>query len=345
MPADQVKIDTKNLSLTKAIQGSNFRMKTVLALDPFEYVDLWLRREHKDEAQHYWRQSRTFYRAAQGLPIEASPLILYYCFMNAAKALLASKGVTINPYHGVSAHQMRGPNSKIVLSNEGIRIRQAGIVPGVISYFNESEPSLTHSLEDVLYNIVCIHRTYCLSYANKMERFVPLKHTSFVRDQVTGEVRLSAEIVDGFDWLRYRKHLPAEVVEVTGGVPAIQSATAIHWTTVTRPTNAELTSLRQLNATLRQSIHYINGAHALWYIKTTGSYAINRSSVTLMLIAMHRLSEICRYKPSQLQSFLEGSKNWLLSEFVAMSPPQFLDEIACEMTGHQIMIPNVRMPT
>ena len=344
MPSDQLKIGTKGLSLTKANQGSDFGMKTVLTLDPFDYVDLWLRRGHKDEAQHYWRQSRSFYRAAQGLPIESAPLILYYCFVNAAKALLASKGATIVNRHGVQAHQMRGPKSKTVLSNEGIKIKETGIVPGVISYFKELEPSVTHSLEDVLYNVICVHRTYCLSYKNRMELFVPLKHVSFVRDRATGEVRLSAEIVDGFDWAHYRRRLPPEVVEVAGGARAIQSATAIRWATANRPTDVELDCLRQLNAALRRSIHYINGAHTLWYIKTTGSHAIHRSPVTLMLAAMHRLSEICRYKPSQLKSFLEGSRNWLLSEFVAMSPPQFLDEIACEMTGHQIMIPNVRVP-
>ncbi|WP_210246727.1 MULTISPECIES: YaaC family protein [unclassified Methylobacterium] len=344
MTVEQVKIGTKTLSLTKATYNSNFRMRTVLTVDPFDYVDLWLRRENKDEAQHYWRQAKNFYRAAHGLPVESAPLILYYCFMNAAKALLASKGATINPYHGVAAHQMRGPNSKFVLSNEGIKIKQGGIAPAISMYFNETETSTIHTLEDVLYNIVCVHRTYCLSYANRMERFIPLKRASYVRDQTTGDVRLFAEVVDGFDWLRYRRQLPPEVVEATGSCPAIQSSTAIQWSTVNRPTDAELASLSQLNAELRRSIHYINGAHTLWYVKTSGTYAIQRAPVTLMLAAMHRLSEICRYKPSQLRSFLDGSRNWLLSEFVAMSPPQFLDEIACEMTGHQIMIPNVRVP-
>lgn len=343
--SEQVKIRTKALSLTKAVQNSDFRMKTVLTLDPFDYVDLWLRREHKDEAQHYWRQSRNFYRAAQGLTIESAPLILYYCFMNAAKALLASKGAPINPYHGVTAHQIGGAGRRSVLSNEGIKIRQSGVVPGVINYFSESEASRIHSLETVLYNIVCVHRTFCLSYKNKFERFVPLRNVSFVRDQATNEVRLFAEIVDGFDWPKYRKRLPSQIVEVAGSTPAIQSVTAIHWATVNRPTDAELDALRRLNAELRQSIHYINGTHTLWYMKTTGAYEINRTPVTLMLAAMHRLSEICRYKPSQLRSFLEGPRNWLLSEFVAMAPSQFLDEIACEMTGHQIMLPNVRLPT
>lgn len=345
MPAEQIRIGPKPLTLTKAVKNSNFRMKTVLTLDPFDYVDLWLRREHKDEAQHYWRQARNFYRAARGLPIESSPLVLYYCFMNAAKALLAAKGVSINPYHGVGAHRMRGARSKVVLSNEGIQIKQGGIVPGLIGYFGEAEPSLIHSLEDVLYNIVCVHRTYCLSFANRAERFVPLKNVAFVRDTLTGDVRLNAEIVEGVDWKRYRTRLPLEVAEVERDVPTIQSTTAIGWATINRPTDAELRDLMSLNAELRRSIHYINGAHTLWYLKVTGVNAIDRTPVTLTLSAMHRLSEICRYKPSDLKSFLDGSKNWLLGEFVAMSPPQFLDEIACEMTGHQIMIPNVRMPS
>ena len=57
---------------------------------------------------------------------------------------------------------------------------------------------------------------------------------------------------------------------------------------------------------------------------------------------MHRLSEICRYQPLQLKSLLEGQKNWLLSEFIQMSPIQFIDEIASEMTGYQFLVPNVR---
>jgi hypothetical protein len=147
--SEQIKIGTKSIALTKAVSGSNFRMKTVLTLDPFDYVDLWLRRENKEEAQHYWRQARNFHRAAQGLPIESSPLVLYYCFMNAAKALLASKSIAFNPYHGVAGNRMRGPNSKTVLSNEGIKIKQNGIVPAMASYFAETEIARAHS------------RTYC----------------------------------------------------------------------------------------------------------------------------------------------------------------------------------------
>jgi hypothetical protein len=47
----------------------------------------------------------------------------------------------------------------------------------------------------------------------------------------------------------------------------------------------------------------------------------------------------------ELAAFLAGQKNWLLSEFIQMSPPQFIDEIAAELTGYQFMMPNVRPAT
>jgi len=47
----------------------------------------------------------------------------------------------------------------------------------------------------------------------------------------------------------------------------------------------------------------------------------------------------------ELDSFLSGQKNWLLTEFIQMVPSQFIDEISSEITGYQVMIPNVRLAT
>jgi hypothetical protein len=344
MAIQKIRIKTKTIGLSKAVHNAQFQMKTVLTLDPFNYVDLWLRRQHKDDALFYWRQARDFYRAAQGLPIEAAPLVLYYSFMNAAKALLASKAISFDPHHGVGAHRMRGQNSKVVLSNEGIAIRNSGIAPALAGYYGEAEGARTHSLEDVLYNLAFIHRTYCLSYPRKVERFLPLKNIAFLRDSATGQVSFTADAVEDAEWKFFRKHLPPELTVAPSGASTINSVATIVWTSLDKPTVAELEDLRRLNSNLRRVLHYINGPHTLWYLKSTGAYEIDRRPVTLTLAAMHRLSEICRYKPSDLHSLLDGQKNWLLSEFVAMAPTQFLDEIACEMTGHQIMIPNVRIP-
>jgi hypothetical protein len=102
----------------KAVGFAQFEMRTVLTADRFNYVDLWLRRQHHEEALFYWRQARAFNTAAEGLSIESSPLLHYYCFLNVAKALFAAKSIGFQEAHGVQSHRMRGPNSKVVLSNE-----------------------------------------------------------------------------------------------------------------------------------------------------------------------------------------------------------------------------------
>ncbi|OYY04959.1 MAG: hypothetical protein B7Y73_02875 [Acidocella sp. 35-58-6] len=341
---EKVAIGTKSLRLHKAIHSAQFEMRSVLTTDPFDYVDLWLRRNGEDEALFYWRQSKAFHQASQNLAIESAPLVLYYCFMNAAKALLSSKGVTFDQHHGVRAHQMRGPRGKIVLSNEGILVKNSGIVPALSAYFLEPMLPNTHSLEDVLYNLVFIHRTYCLSYPSHKERFLPLKSVGFVRDDASCEVFLNAEPVDDANWSFFKRALPSAVIANADGSRGLQSARRIVWATNDKPTPHELDGLRSLNQELRRFFHYINGAQTLWYLKADHVRSIDRCPITLVLSAMHRLSEICRYKPSELNSFLSGPRNWLLSEFVRMSPQQFLDEIACEMTGQQLMIPNVRAP-
>ena len=165
--------------------------------------------------------------ASKQLTIESSPLVLYYCFMNAAKALLSAKRVVFDASMSVGAHKMRGPTSKVVLSNEGIRIRNKGIVPALSAYFSEVKSSKTHSLEDVLYNLVFIHRTYCLTYPRSKERFLPLKNAEFVRDTATGEVWFRANLVDDANWRFFKRVLPSEVVEEEAKTKSITSVTKI----------------------------------------------------------------------------------------------------------------------
>ncbi|WFU06321.1 YaaC family protein (plasmid) [Rhizobium sp. CB3171] len=56
---------------------------------------------------------------------------------------------------------------------------------------------------------------------------------------------------------------------------------------------------------------------------------------------MHRLSELSRYDPLKLSKLLETQRNWLLAEFIKTAPIQFLDEIACELTGQEIFVPGI----
>ena len=45
-------------------------------------------------------QAKVFNQAANGLPNQSAPLLHYYSFMNAVKALLSSRNINFKQHHG-----------------------------------------------------------------------------------------------------------------------------------------------------------------------------------------------------------------------------------------------------
>jgi hypothetical protein len=175
--------------------------------------------------------------------------------------------------------------------------------------------------------------------------FLPLAKCGYVYDTRTKGVFFKADIERNIPLSHALKKLPKTFVAAPAiGPRAIRSVAKLVWKAPGRPTAATIQELVDFNRALRKELHFIHGAETLWYLKTApaGPRKLQRQLPTLILAAMHRLSEICRYQPLQLESLLAGQKNWLLSEFIQMSPIQFIDEIASEMTGYQFLVPNVR---
>lgn len=341
-----LRINGRDVGPHKASKSPTLGARTVLTNSHWEYVSLWLRREHKAAALVYWQQAQIFAQAADGMPVASAPLLLYYSYMNATKALLSAKSVPFDEHHGVRAHNMRGPSSKIALSNEGVRVLQRGIAPALSQYLGEAEVNTNHSLEELLFNIPCIHRTFCLTYKNQKDLFIPLTNCQIQFDSISGHAYFSAKLSKDFDGPAYMRRLPPSLISdvaINDG-RAIRSvaSTAVSGPVADSP--ADVTAVSALLGLIRPDISYIAGSQTLWYAKATvpGPTRLKRFPLTCTLLAMHRLSEICRYRPMELASFLTGQKNWLLTEFIRMSPPQFLDELAAELTGQQFMVPNVR---
>jgi hypothetical protein len=76
-----------------------------------------------------------------------------------------------------------------------------------------------------------------------------------------------------------------------------------------------------------------------------GAQYMSRYGLTLMMAAMHRLSELSRYDPAGLIKYLEGKENWLLTEFIELAAMQFIDEIVCEITSLEFGNPGIRPRT
>jgi YaaC-like Protein len=261
------------------------------------------------------------------------------------KALLVAKGANFDESHGVSAYPKVVSGVKRTFAGEGIKIHTKGVLPSLSAYYCEAEASNTHTLQELFFNMAFIHRTYCLTYSSQKEMFLPLADCGFVYDTQTKEVFFKADIEKNIPFNPAVKKLPATFLAAPAvGPRAIRSVAKLTWRKPGKPTATNTHELIEFNKTLRQELHYINGVQTLWYLKTPtgGPRRLKRQLPTLILAAMHRLSEICRYHPLQLESLLAGQKNWLLSEFIQMSANQFIDEIASEMTGYQFLVPNVR---
>lgn len=337
------KLHSRALKPHKTVMQPILGERTVLTNSPWTFVALWLKRQRKERALFYWQQAHEFYKVAQGLPPQSAPLLLYYSFLNATKALLVAKGIALDEYHGV--RESTTSSSTNNLTSLGIKIKNSGVLPALAAYYNESETSRTHTLQDLFFNMVFIHRTYCLTYTSQTEMFIPIARCGFVAQRSTRRVYFRADITDNIPLASAIRRLPPLfVADPTFGPRAVRSEAFVCCKKPTTPTVNEVLQIAELNKNLRRELQFINGTEALWYIRgmVTGPARLQRQLPTLILGAMHRLSEICRYKPLQLASLLAGQKNWLLTEFIEMSAVQFIDEVASELTGLQFLVPNIR---
>jgi hypothetical protein len=319
-----------------------------LTQSPWEFVALWLKRQGQSDAVILWNQAREFHEVSLGLSLQSAPLLLYYSFMNATKSLLTSKGTAFNPHHGIKADNLRGASKRIKLANEGVNIKQNGVLPALSSYLGETETVRHHTMKELLFNLPYVHRTYCLTYRSQRDMFVPLKNPKFVVNIDSKEAYFGADISEDFPLQGIRNRLPSTLLlDSSAGPRAIRSVAHVTLSKPTRITSADLTSIADLNRQLRRDLHYINATETLWYatLKVNGPRQLARFSLTVTLAAMHRLSEICRYRPLELNAFMSSHENWLLTEFIRSAPGQFLDAVASEITGYQFLLPNVRPAT
>lgn len=347
MAVEPVRLNGRVLALHKATVRPEFGVRTVLTNSPWRFVNLWLKRNKEHDALFYWEQAEQFYDASRDLPLQSAPLLLYYSFMNATKALLSAKHVAFDSYHGVNSAYLRPVGRRITLRNEGVRIKNQGILPSLSEYYAEDERTRIHTLRDLLFNMPFVHRTYCLTYMSQTEMYLPLKDPKYVFDTDTTELFFRARADGKAPIIRLGRNLPYSLVVDSDDPIFIRSRESIPWSNAKYPTAQDKSNLARLHSSLRKDLSYIHGSEPLWYVKRriSGARRLSRQPTTLTLAAMHRLSELCRYRPIELSSFLDGPYNWLLSEFIAMAPSQFIDEISSELTGHQIQIPNVRSPT
>lgn len=338
MPANDIIYKNKPLSLHKAVTSPHFNERTVLVTSTWDYVDLWLKRARQTEARFFWSQARSFHEATQSLPKTSAPLTAYYCFLNATKAFLLTRGRQFGDQHGVSGFAVAGPSA---LSNEKVKFKNGGILPALCQELGEQVNQDVYSLKDILYNLPYIHRAYNLTIKSDPELFIPINNPKIVKSERSHEAWFCAELLGKYANQHTINKLPAGF-ERDMGFPnscVIRCNRRFDWRP--RQKAASLGRYKNYHHRLRTEIFYINAGEKRWYLKRGGmdERLIARNALPLAFAAMHRLSELSRYSPDKLAKHFECQHNWLLSEFISAAPSQFIDSISSEITGHEFAFP------
>lgn len=333
-------ISGKRIRLHKSFKNPDFTEKTILVEDPWDYVDLWLNWQKSEKASFYWKQARAFYEASKNLPKSASPLTIYYSALNAVKTLLIAKDLPYKEAHGICGE--RKAKAKTSLANEMVKLSGAGVATAFCKYLGEPVDQTEYTLKDIFYNLPFIHRAYSVTFSSEDELFVPIDDPIFVRQKGSHDACFRCGIRDKkyqssktLNTLKgFEKHLEADNKKYL-----VRFKNRFQWNRHGSRQN-NLDQLKSYHMKIRRRTVYIKGISRLWYLKRSNiTRLIDRSSMSLILMAMHRLSELSRYTPDQLEKHFKCQHNYLLSQFLNRSLDQFIDELSAELTGNEFMSP------
>lgn len=346
-----IHIGTREITLKRAIIKPDIISETVLTDSTWSYVQIFLKQHNSSnsrEALFYWDQARNFFEASQGLTLVSVPLTMYYCFLNATKALLCFKQVNFNLKHGVSGHRLDG---HYLLQNEIISLKPKGVLSGLCEYLQEpiraSEPS--YSLKDIFYNLPFIHRAFQLTFKQNAypDLFIPIKKPRFVFDKSRKEGWFETQLESEHSTNRVLGNISGFSIDrryENKQFYTIRRNKTFTWqTSRNKPSAASLKDFERYHRNIRSRLITIYSPNNLWYIKRMDLiHVIKRNPLPLIYSAMHRLSELARYEPNSLKKHLEKNHSWLLSEFLTKSPLQFIDEISSEITGKDFRVTGFR---
>lgn len=364
------------LRMTKAYSAQEFTKHTVLTDDIFTYVSFYFdthkksmkyddnskKEKYGDPSQYhykfYWEQARIFYKSAKSIECEASPVAAYYCILNAVKAYLSFTSNSVDDFvEEFGQHGIYEDNGDIgeSLSTISIKHKQKGVFPLFANRLDDdfstkwpagNGGSLT--LKHILYNLAFIHRAYSMTYSSRdksvEELFVPLSPGECPKYHKASDGKAHLIIrLDKKYFSPVATRLPSDVQNTISSnfKPCEEDPFSLYSVEGSKKNQGSVSSeLKTHNTMYRKFFSYIRSNHRIWYIKRSelrNDDVVNLSSMTLIMAAMHRISEIARYKPEQLNRLLKSKENWLIHEFISLALDQFLDEIACEITHQEIM--------
>ena len=358
-----VESNSVSLRLRKSVTTAEIDSHSILTDDVFSYVDFWFKTHKKimrdqngkrpeQDCSFYWTQAKNFYVAAKSLPIESSPLPMYYCMLNAMKAYVFYNAESFdkikNAFNGHGLHEgahecdERASLDKIFIRRDGwgVFVEFAHLLEPDFNTKWKSKDEGAVSVKDLMRQLPFIHSAYISTYSlpRKQEGFIPLRAGSaptfgYFKGK---KIRLFVDI----DRRYFKQDATALPEEIKQTIPSCFTVDPDDGFRLISEETFKKSDILKRYRDYREHFSYISANQRLWYLKRENSDSVGLSKLNSMVASVaivHRFSEIVRYKPEQMYRLLQGKENWLIHEFLSIVLDQFMDEIACEITKKEIM--------
>ncbi len=305
----------------------------------------------QQQAIAFLAQARDFYEAAGSARTDAAkPLLLYYSFLNLAKALIvqrANKPIK-RIYHGV-AESWTGPS---VLDGEvtipGRTKAKESAFLRFAAALGASAPVGPFLPSNFLSQVLIGHRVFS-GAALKTEKFVSIDRINYLQDSAKKEVWSVAKVyLDDLTRLGYsQKHITRSDA-VTGKWTNVASAEKdltgrrlilLEQSKKTpygqRPSQVLSASSADIKDSLFRSISAVPPYRKYYFYVSEVGESVLPQMISLYLATFY-LGSLTRYNPVAFQGFLRGRYGPFIREFFANQPQQFLYAIASEFNEQEV---------
>ena len=295
-------------------------------------------------------QARDFFLAAENPRTGSKPLLYYYCFMNLAKAALVLWGQALPPKvsHGI---QDPKANIKDRLHVKGQKIQFTGssrnkdtIWPEFWKCLGGAGDHRAVKFVDVLRQVPSVHRTFTKATSTATS-LLPVKSIYALNGGGEVWLRLVFERHDRdvdlvLPRLRKRESFCQFLHQV--GPPKDASNGGEYFWFESKPIAGTRrgidTALRALSNEAFQipsSAILTGSGYRTYFVDVNDDDWLH--PVAAIYAAMFYLGSVVRYKPDVFEKLLEGVFSWVVEEFIASAPTQFIYLLASAVAGHEVV--------
>ncbi len=277
-------------------------------------------------------QAKTFYQAAEAVPVRSKPLLFYYSFLNLAKIILNIEygyGSSVEYIHGIGERNNTTFGTSTIMLQPSSPLPRVKVGTELLRFFDGSTPTGNTNVRitDLLRHCAGVHRSFSETY-QLPENLHKLDQIEFYRQGRT--IGIKTEIKCPTSEIVRLQNIGYNITLVNNK-PIWDEHITMHSYTPSRQSYFDLS--RQF---MQKGVWYLIGSNG--YSMYVSSNANARYSTEVIIYdTIFYLGSITRYRPELFDQIFNAKEQWLMSEFLSTQPKQFLYLATAKVLGQNVL--------